>query len=105
MAETPATKDLFVVSDDAAKLDSSKKEHYHTLTAKLLYLSKRVRPDILTAISFLARRVQSPDVDYEKNYTGWYDISAVVERWDYDYQPSQSAYSHMWMRPMESIQT
>ena len=66
IAETPATKDLFLVRDDAAKLDTSQKEHYHTLTAKLLYLSKRVRPDILTAISFLARRVQSPDVDDEK---------------------------------------
>ena len=29
-------------------------------------MSKRVRPDILTAIAFLARRVQSPDVDDQK---------------------------------------
>lgn len=65
-AETPATKDLFVVRDDAEKLDSDGKEHFHTLTAKLLYLSKRVRPDILTAIAFLARRVQSPDIDDQK---------------------------------------
>ena len=65
-AETPANKDLFVVRDDAEKLDSDGKDHFHTLTAKLLYLSKRVRPDILTAIAFLARRVQSPDVDDEK---------------------------------------
>ena len=65
-AETPATKDLFVVRDGAEKLSNELREHFHTLTAKLLYLSKRVRPDILTAIAFLARRVQSPDIDDQK---------------------------------------
>lgn len=65
-AETPANKDLFTVRDDADKLGSEEREMFHTLTAKLLYLSKRVRPDILTAIAFLARRVQSPDIDDQK---------------------------------------
>jgi hypothetical protein len=65
-AETPATKDLFVVREAAEKLGRDDIENFHTLTAKLLYLSKRVRPDILTAIAFLARRVQSPDVDDQK---------------------------------------
>jgi hypothetical protein len=43
----------------------SKKESewFHTCTAKLLYLAKRVRPEILTAVSFLTTRVQKPDVD------------------------------------------
>ena len=31
--------------------------------AKLLFLAKRVRPDILTAVSFLTTRVQKPDCD------------------------------------------
>jgi hypothetical protein len=33
------------------------------MVAKLLYLSKRVRPDILLAVSFLTTRVQNPDSD------------------------------------------
>ena len=36
---------------------------FHHLTAKLLYLSKRTRPDLLTAVAFLCTRVQSPDTD------------------------------------------
>jgi hypothetical protein len=36
------------------------KEFFHSLTAKLLYLAKRARPDLLLAVSFFARRVQKP---------------------------------------------
>ena len=37
------------------------------MTAQLLYLSKRARPDLQTAVSFLTTRVQRPDVDdYKK---------------------------------------
>ena len=36
---------------------------YHHLTTKLLYLAKRVRPDLQPAVSFLCTRVQSPDKD------------------------------------------
>jgi len=34
--------------------------------ARLLFLSKRARPDLQTAIAFLCTRVQSPDVDDNK---------------------------------------
>jgi hypothetical protein len=33
---------------------------YHSLTVKLLYFSKRIRPDLLTVVSFLTTRVQKP---------------------------------------------
>jgi hypothetical protein len=36
---------------------------FHTHVAKLLYLAKRVRPEMLTAISFLTTRVQACDQD------------------------------------------
>ena len=39
-------------------MDEKEREFFHTLTAKLLYLGKRVRPDILLAVSFLCKRVQ-----------------------------------------------
>lgn len=48
-------------------LSLSEKERFHHLTAKLLYLGKRIRPDILTAVSFLTKRVNCPNAeDMEK---------------------------------------
>jgi histone deacetylase 1/2 len=56
--KTPANEDLFVIDSNSAELNKEAKEHFHSLTAKLLYLSKRTRPDILVAVSFLTSRVQ-----------------------------------------------
>jgi hypothetical protein len=55
--KTPASEDLFVIDESSPELCESAKEHFHSLTAKLLYLSKRTRPDILVAVSFLTSRV------------------------------------------------
>ena len=60
---TPAASDLFTVKKNAKALDKEGREYFHSVTAKLLYLGKRVRPDILTAVSFLSKRVQSPTDD------------------------------------------
>ena len=60
---TPAPNHLFQVNPDAEKLDTSSTILYHRLTAQLLYLGKRTRPDVLTSVSFLCTRVQNPDVD------------------------------------------
>jgi hypothetical protein len=38
-------------------LDDEGKKKIHTIMVKLLYLAKRARPDILTAVSFLCTRV------------------------------------------------
>jgi hypothetical protein len=59
-ARTPASSGLFKIDKDSKELTEARKERFHTITAKLLYLGKRVRPDMLTAISFLTRRVQKP---------------------------------------------
>ena len=45
------------------KLTKEKREEYHSLTAQCLYLSKRVRPDLQTTISFHYSRVLAPDED------------------------------------------
>ena len=67
IANTPAASHLFQVNGEALKLDDEKSELFHHLVAKLLYLSKRSRPDLLTCVSFLCTRVKSPDVDdYKK---------------------------------------
>ena len=62
-SSTPAANHLFQVNDYAEKLSAMDAVLYHHLVAKLLYLGKRTRPDLLTAISFLCTRIQSPDVD------------------------------------------
>jgi len=62
-AVTPAANHLFEVDDDAEKLGPGDAVLYHHLVAKALYVCKRARPDIQLAVSFLATRVQSPDVD------------------------------------------
>ena len=63
---TPATKELFVANDDDEMLDDERKKSFHTTVARLLYLSKRARPDILVAVGFLSTRVKGPTITDER---------------------------------------
>ena len=66
-AATPAADHLFKVNLDAIKLDPADADFFHTMVAKSLFLSKRARPDIQTAVAFLCTRVKAPDRDdYKK---------------------------------------
>jgi hypothetical protein len=65
IAKTPATNDLFTIQN-AEPLDPKGKEDFHAKVAKLLYLAKRTRPDILTACAFLATRVNCSSVEDAK---------------------------------------
>jgi hypothetical protein len=56
---SPATKNMFIVDGNSRLLGEEDRKQFHTKTAKLLYLAKRARPDILTAVNFLCTRVQS----------------------------------------------
>jgi hypothetical protein len=62
VASSPTTKSTYNVAD-SKKLDETERKWFHSKTAKLLYLAKRARPDILTAVIFLCTRVQ--DATYE----------------------------------------
>jgi len=57
-AITPASNYLFNINDKAEMLDDDHSTEYHHLTAKLLYLCKRARPDLQTAVAFLCTRVK-----------------------------------------------
>jgi hypothetical protein len=59
-AATPATSRLFNINPTSPLLDKQKKEIFHSLTAKVLFPAKRVRPEVLLAIIFLTTRVQNP---------------------------------------------
>ena len=65
VSPTPAKPDLFMIKPDNTDplLTSSAREYFHSITAKLLYLSKRTRPDILTSVAFLTKRVTKPHME------------------------------------------
>ena len=62
-AKTPAADHLFQVREEATALGEKESLLFHNMTAKALYLCKRSRPDIQTAVSFLTTRVKDPDQD------------------------------------------
>ena len=49
---TPALQNLFTVNTMSPRLDKDRTEIFHHCVAKLLYVSKRCRLDILTTVSF-----------------------------------------------------
>jgi hypothetical protein len=55
---TPVGKALFDVEEKEEKLEIERKEFFHTTVAKLLYLTKRVIPDIFLAVSLMSTRVK-----------------------------------------------
>jgi hypothetical protein len=62
---TPATNNLFKTRKETGEMKLSKihTRTFHSTVAKLLFVAKRARPDILLAISFLTTRVKEPDSD------------------------------------------
>jgi len=69
-SSTPAGNHLFTVNPDAVALSTSESDMFHHYVAKLLFLCKRARPDIQTAVAFLSTRVKAPDQDDLKKL-GW----------------------------------
>jgi hypothetical protein len=62
-----APVNLFVVNEDCKKLSDEVAAAFHTIVAKVLYVTKRARLDISLAIAFLTTRVRSPNIeDWEK---------------------------------------
>jgi hypothetical protein len=60
---TPAKTNLFSISKEAQKIDGVL---FHSIVAKLLYLGKRGRPDILLLIQFLCTRVKGPTIEDQR---------------------------------------
>jgi hypothetical protein len=58
-----APKDLFCVDSDSPKLDHKRSEFFHSIVAKILFATKRARPDTATAIAYLMTRVQDANED------------------------------------------
>jgi Reverse transcriptase (RNA-dependent DNA polymerase) len=62
-AVTPAAEHLFQVRDDMPKISEKLAKIFHNFAARGLFATKRARPDIHTAISFLTTQVREPDDD------------------------------------------
>ena len=61
----PHSDNLFTIREDEDRelLPEELASQFHRTVAQLLFLCMRARPDIQTAVSFLATRVKSPGVD------------------------------------------
>ena len=67
LATTPAAEHLFKINDTPTYLTDEDAMFFHHNVAKLLFLCKRARPDLQTAVAFLSTRVKHPDHDdYKK---------------------------------------
>jgi hypothetical protein len=62
-AKTPAAEHLFKVNEEAPPLTQDQATIFHNFVAKCLFLTKRARPDIATAVAFLTTCVKGPDQD------------------------------------------
>jgi hypothetical protein len=63
VAVTPAHSKLFQVNSECDKLDTKTMDWFHRTVARLLFASKRARPDLQTAVAYLCTRVACPDKD------------------------------------------
>lgn len=61
-ASTPSQSDLFD-TPVSPFLDRDERERFHSMVAKLLFVAKRTRPDILLTVSHLSSRVAEPTED------------------------------------------
>jgi hypothetical protein len=56
-ARTPCKNDVFEINSKSPKASVEDSDWFHSNVAKMLYLSKRARPECLQAVSFLTTRV------------------------------------------------
>lgn len=46
---TPAARHLFEINEECGKLNEERRKMFHSIFAKLLWVGKKARPDILGA--------------------------------------------------------
>jgi hypothetical protein len=63
VVNTPTGSHLFEVNDKCKKLTEKNRKNFHSIVAKLLFVSRRGRPDIQVPIAFLTSRVSRADED------------------------------------------
>jgi hypothetical protein len=67
LKHTAAPEYLFKTTDESCLLSDSKKDEFHNITAKTLWVSQRTRPDAQLAVGFCCTRVKEPtEHDWKK---------------------------------------
>lgn len=61
--KTPTHEKLFQSTPNSPPLSSELAKEVHSLTARILFIANRGRPDLITFISFMTKRVLSPTVE------------------------------------------
>ena len=57
--KTAAPDNLFVIDEDCKKLSMEAAASFHTVVAKLLYISKQARPDTSLSVAFLTKGLRA----------------------------------------------
>jgi hypothetical protein len=70
---SPTTKTTYNVDEKAQRLGEEERKWFHSKTAKLLYLSKRAWPDILTAVISCVLEYRRLHVRIKRNYSECWD--------------------------------
>jgi hypothetical protein len=60
---TPATDDLYEVDETLPTFPDAELHEFHSRVMKLMFVAMRARPDILTAVAFLSKRVTKATVE------------------------------------------
>jgi len=86
---TPTKPNLFKVNPEAELI--KEKAKFHSIVAKLLYLGKRGRPDILLPVQFLCTRVKAPNIDDERKLERVLGYLQLTKSWTkvFDKSPFQ----------------
>ena len=79
VATTPAVDHLFKTRNSAPKLNKERAELFHRVTAQILFVAQRGRPDLRTAISFLTKRVGEGTTD-EDDYKKLARVTKYIRR-------------------------
>jgi hypothetical protein len=103
-ADTPAADTLFQVRD-VEKLSTEDKNEFHSTVASVLYMAKRARPDLLTAISFLTRRVSAPDIDDQKKLDRTLKYLNATKDYALVIRPADGFHVHAWVDASYAVHT
>ena len=80
IVKNPAQHGLMAVDEDSERLDEHRSDVFHSVTQKLLYITKRARPDLETLLSFLTMRVSKSTVeDWKKLKRGLQFILCTID--------------------------
>ena len=75
----PADDGLLLVNENSPTLGGGASKVFHSDVAKLLFLAKRTRLEVLLAVSFLASRVTNPTVEDDSKLRRVFDYLATTK--------------------------